>query len=65
MKRGDRVTGQSKTWYDGEPINGWPNPQYLATVLEVIEMAGQTYARLKYDSGRKELELVSRLHKIA
>ena len=61
MKKGDRVTAELKEYYDGRPVANWPNPQYVGTVKWVRVIAGLTYARVKYDSGRTDFELVSRL----
>lgn len=61
ISKGARVTSQPKHWYDGVPVSGWPKLEYVGTVTEVLKIAGCTYARVKYDSGRREFENVDRL----
>lgn len=61
FRKGDRVTGELKTWYDGSPVLSWPNPNYLGTVKKVEQYHGCTYARVRFDSGRTESVNVDRL----
>ncbi len=47
--RGSRVTEERKTWYDGAPVESWPNPHYIGTVLRLDSFHGCRYARVKRD----------------
>jgi hypothetical protein len=54
LARGSRVTLQPRTWWDGEPVEGWPDPLYVGVVLRVDELQGLPMARVKYPTGRAE-----------
>lgn len=64
IRKGDRVTLQPSHFYDGRPVANWPDPQFIAEVREVFTSYGQVVARLRYPSGRKALELPSKLTKL-
>lgn len=64
IQEGDRVTGESPTWFDGSPVAGWPTPNYLGTVVEVFDNYGVPTAKVKFDSGRTGLKSLDELHKI-
>ncbi len=62
--KGSRVTPELKTWFDGAPVVNWPSPHYLGTVVELVDLykIGKiTHVKVKFDSGRKELENLDRL----
>jgi hypothetical protein len=56
LENGQRATTQPAHWYDGAPIANWPDPQFVGTVLECLAIAGGVYYRVKYDSGRTDIE---------
>ena len=64
FNKGDRITGQPKTWYDGTPIKNWPDPQFIGTVRKAEYHHGLEMYRIKYDSGRLEWNTNTRLIKI-
>ena len=55
VKIGDRVTKQPRTWHDGTPVKGWPDPQLQGTVKEITRSRHGTFARVLWASGRKDL----------
>ena len=61
FRKGDRVTCQLRNYFDGTPVHGWPNPQYVGTVTRTGSICGPNYARVKYDSGRVDWECFDRL----
>ena len=64
FRKGDRVTCQLPHYFDGEPVHGWPNPQYVDTVTKTGSICGPRYARVKYDSGRTDWECFDRLYRV-
>ena len=60
FKIGMRVTLEPKTWFDGRPVKNWPT-QGSGVIKKFEKIANIDYARVKYDSGRSELELLDRL----
>ena len=67
MKPGTRVTPQPRTWWDGKPVAGWPDPQFLGTVRKVEDwyrVGRPTHVRVKFDSGRLGWESVDSLTRI-
>lgn len=60
-KVGDTVTVQPKTWHDGEPVKGWPDPQFMGTVTGLENIGGLTFANVKHDGGRKDRVLLDEL----
>lgn len=65
ISKGDRVTVQLSKYFDGTPVKGWPDAQFVGEVLKVEVVAGCVYAKVKYQSGRKQLENVDRLTVVA
>lgn len=62
--KGDRVTGQPKTWPDGTPILDWPNERLLGTVVGFENLAGVLYGVVQFDSGSKRRVALSELYKV-
>ena len=62
IARGSRVSGSPPRWWDGRPVEGWPEAHYCGTVVETLEISGLPYARVKWASGRKDLALLDRLY---
>lgn len=64
IRVGSKVTGQRRAWYDGEPIKGWPFPEYVGEVTKLHRYRGLLLAFVKYPSGRKACETVSKLTEV-
>jgi hypothetical protein len=44
---GDKVTAERRAYFDGTPVAGWPNPDYIARVLRFEQIHGADYAICK------------------
>ena len=45
---GQKVTIELSRYYDGTPVKNWPHSHYVGIVKEIIEVAGQHYAKVGY-----------------
>lgn len=59
--KGSKVAGQPSKWFDGTPVSGWPDPQFVGTVLRIIDNAGIPTARVKWKGGRLDWVPINRL----
>ncbi len=59
--RGARVTAEPAHYFDGRPVAGWPNAQFLGTVRDCFDNHGTATVRVKWDSGRTDLTSAARL----
>lgn len=64
VKPGARVTVERSTYFDGQPVAGWPHAQFLGTVRDVFDNRGLECARVQWDSGRREIYAASNLQVI-
>lgn len=55
IKVGDRVTKQPRKWHDGTPVKGWPDPQFIGTVIKIERSKYGEFIRVHWASGRKDL----------
>lgn len=64
-RRGEQVTDQPAAWFDGTPVAGWPDPQYIYTVLAARRIRGVAYLRVCSATRKPFLLLQARARRIS